>query len=471
MEEILIGTTDRTILVFIPDPASTDGSGKTGLNAAALTVSYTRVETDNDVVITDVTSSLNDLSALTDAHNDWGLKEVSNTLAPGVYRLDIADAVFATGAWYGLVYVEITSSAAAATPKVFKLVNFDLFGQSAADLKDFADDGYDPSTNKVQGVVLTDTVTTLTNDPTGVGTLLTRLGTPSNLGGGATVAANLSDIEGQTDDIGVAGAGLSAIPDLAGVTTLLSRLGTPSNLGGGATVSANLSDIESQTDDIGVAGAGLSAIPWNASWDAEVESEVTDALTAFGVSTLNAAGVRTAVGLASANLDTQLSAIAGFIDTEVASILASFPANFAAMGINASGHVSRVTLVDTLTTYTGNTVQTGDSYAIVNSGTHGNAALLAALPRRIQKNTALAAFEFLMVDATDHVTAETGLTITATRSIDGGAFGACANSASEVGNGIYKIDLAAGDLNGNVITLKFSSTGADTRYITLVTQT
>jgi len=34
--------------------------------------------------------------------------------------------------------------------------------QSATDLKDFADAGYDPSTHKVQGVVLTDTATTLT---------------------------------------------------------------------------------------------------------------------------------------------------------------------------------------------------------------------------------------------------------------------------------------------------------------------
>lgn len=37
--------------------------------------------------------------------------------------------------------------------------------QSASDLKDFADAGYDPATNKVQGVVLVDTVTTLTNLP------------------------------------------------------------------------------------------------------------------------------------------------------------------------------------------------------------------------------------------------------------------------------------------------------------------
>lgn len=36
--------------------------------------------------------------------------------------------------------------------------------QSATDLKDFADDGYDPSTNKVQGVVLVDTLTTYTNN-------------------------------------------------------------------------------------------------------------------------------------------------------------------------------------------------------------------------------------------------------------------------------------------------------------------
>lgn len=35
--------------------------------------------------------------------------------------------------------------------------------QSATDLKDFADAGYDPSTNKVQGVVLVDTATTVTN--------------------------------------------------------------------------------------------------------------------------------------------------------------------------------------------------------------------------------------------------------------------------------------------------------------------
>src|SRR3990167_7229311 len=52
------------------------------------------------------------------------------------------------------------------------------------------------------------------------------------------------------------------------------KLGTPA----GASMSADIAAIEAQTDDIGAAGAGLTAVPWNASWDAEVESEALDAL-------------------------------------------------------------------------------------------------------------------------------------------------------------------------------------------------
>jgi phage baseplate assembly protein W len=55
------------------------------------------------------------------------------------------------------------------------------------------------------------------------------------------------------------------------------RLGAPA----GASVSADIAAIEAQTDDIGAAGAGLTAVPWNAAWDAEVQSEVADALTAY----------------------------------------------------------------------------------------------------------------------------------------------------------------------------------------------
>lgn len=120
--EVKSGQTDYSVLIFIPDSASTDGSGKTGLVAADLTVSGVRVETDNDVTVTDYTASLNNLTLLTDAHADWGLKEVSSTLAPGLYRLDIADAIFAAGAWSAVVYVMVTTSAAVASPMEFVMV-------------------------------------------------------------------------------------------------------------------------------------------------------------------------------------------------------------------------------------------------------------------------------------------------------------------------------------------------------------
>lgn len=89
---------------------------------------------------------------------------------------------------------------------------------------------------------------------------------------------------------------------------------------------------------------------------------------------------------------------------------------------------------------------------------------------RVQKNTALSAFEFYMIDATDLHSPKTGLTVTAQRSIDGGAFGACTNAPAEVSAGVYKIDLSAADLNGNVVTLKFTATGAEATVITIVTQ-
>lgn len=87
----------------------------------------------------------------------------------------------------------------------------------------------------------------------------------------------------------------------------------------------------------------------------------------------------------------------------------------------------------------------------------------------IKKNTAFTAFDFVMTDSTGHAPA-TGKTITATRSIDGGAFGACTNSAVEISDGAYKINFSAADLNGNNILFKFAATGCDDRFIQIVTQ-
>jgi hypothetical protein len=47
----------------------------------------------------------------------------------------------------------------------------------------------------------------------------------------------------------------------------------------------------------------------------------------------------------------------------------SLPSNFAALGITVAGKISEVVLCDTLTTYTSNTPQTGDSYARIGAPT------------------------------------------------------------------------------------------------------
>lgn len=87
----------------------------------------------------------------------------------------------------------------------------------------------------------------------------------------------------------------------------------------------------------------------------------------------------------------------------------------------------------------------------------------------IKKNQALNAFPFVMTNALTH-NPQPALTVIATRSIDGAAFSPCANAPTEIANGIYVINLAAGDLNGNCISLRFTAVGADDTVVPIVTQ-
>jgi len=86
----------------------------------------------------------------------------------------------------------------------------------------------------------------------------------------------------------LAAADYTVVSDLGTVQTgdAFARLGAPA----GASVSADIAAVKAQTGaietdtqdlqtQVGVDGAGLTAVPWNAAWDAEVQSEVDDALT------------------------------------------------------------------------------------------------------------------------------------------------------------------------------------------------
>lgn len=99
-QEVKIGQADYTVLILIRD--SSTGAPKTALTyeSAGIDICYVRVETDNDVVLTDgapVTTTL------TGAHVDWGFVLVDDAKCPGLYKLDIADGVFVSGAWSAVV--------------------------------------------------------------------------------------------------------------------------------------------------------------------------------------------------------------------------------------------------------------------------------------------------------------------------------------------------------------------------------
>lgn len=117
--------------------------------------------------------------------------------------------------------------------------------------------------------------------------------------------------------------------------------------------------------------------------------------------------------------------------------------------------------------------QTAES---VRAEMDSNSTQLAAIklqtddqPAGVKKNIALDDFQFLMIDSTDHFTPKTGLTVTATINLDGGAFGACTNSVTEVSSGTYKISFTQAEMNAKVIGLIFTASGADQRTITILT--
>ena len=76
----------------------------------------------------------------------------------------------------------------------------------------------------------------------------------------------------------------------ASVASILEDTGTtiPATI---ATVDTVVDAVKVVTDAISSNGSGLSAVPWNSSWDAEVQSEVADALVAIGLDHLVSASV------------------------------------------------------------------------------------------------------------------------------------------------------------------------------------
>jgi hypothetical protein len=90
--QIAAGDTDITLNVFIGNKTLNDGSGLTGLvfNTGSLACYYIRPG-GNAAVLNLVTQTV------TGAHTDGGFVEIDSTNMPGIYRLDLSDAIIASG--------------------------------------------------------------------------------------------------------------------------------------------------------------------------------------------------------------------------------------------------------------------------------------------------------------------------------------------------------------------------------------
>jgi hypothetical protein len=118
--EIKAGATDQTVDVFIQDSSVTTGAGLTGLvfNSAGLVCYFRRGATGSATALTLATQTVGG------AHSDGGFVEVSAANTPGVYRLDLSDAIVAAGVPYVVVMLKGATNMAPVVLEL-SLVDFD----------------------------------------------------------------------------------------------------------------------------------------------------------------------------------------------------------------------------------------------------------------------------------------------------------------------------------------------------------
>jgi len=234
-------------------------------------------------------------------------------------------------------------------------------------------------------------------------------------------------------------------------------LATPTNITAGT-----IATVTNVTTVNGLAAGVITAasIAADAITDAKVAADVTIASVTGAVGSVTGAvgSVTGAVGSVTANVNAVL--------TNGAHGGAAATAQFGGAGGITS------TLTGSLTGSVGSvTGAVGSVTGAVGSVTGAVASVTAAVSvtSNTKKNQALANFEFMMTDSTNHLPV-TAKTVTVTRSIDGAAFAAGTLSAvTEVAFGIYRVDFAAADLNGNTVTLRCTAATSDDTFVTLVT--
>jgi hypothetical protein len=128
-------------------------------------------------------------------------------------------------------------------------------------------------------------------------------------------------------------------------------------------------------------------------------------------------------------------------------------------GLNVSGNLASAAI---FSGYNGSDIR-ANIVGSVSGSVHGVTTLRPVI------NTGYSNFMFPMFDASTK-SPKSGLSVTAERAIDGNPFSSCSNAVAELGNGVYRINLSASDMNGDKIMFRFTATGADDQLIEVFTQ-
>lgn len=286
------GATSQSVYVEVLDSSSTTGGRKTGLayNTASLTAYYTR-SGGNATAITLAT-----LAAANSAWSSGGFKEVDATNAPGLYRLDVPDAAFAAGADSVVVTLKGASGMAQVSVEA-QLVAWDPQDAVRGGLTAL------PNANaEASGGLATLSAAQASNGTINVNVHRWLTGTPNALQSGrvdsyiGAVAAGV---------IAAASFAANALDAVWSTTTRLLTAGTNIVLakGTGITGFNDLSAAQVNAEaDTALADAGVTTTVTG-----RIDAAISTRLATAGYTApLDAAGTRGAVGLAAANLDTQL---------------------------------------------------------------------------------------------------------------------------------------------------------------------
>jgi hypothetical protein len=274
-EYVYAGLTSQTIDIFLQDSSSSTGQGLSGLvfDSAGLVASYRKGATGSRTAITLATQTVGG------AYSSGGFVEIESTHMKGVYRLDLPNAAvdtegFVTLFVYGATNLLPTALRIDCRPLPVDVKKVDTQTASAA-----------------AGVTFPASIASPTNITAATGVTLAAV---THTGAVIPTVTNVTD----------------------GVTLATTQ---PAITFGAVTI-----DVSGSTPNITLTGSGSgNGIEWTRSGSGNpLDADVIDQIQS-GLSTLDASGVRSAVGLASANLDTQLSDIPTLAEFEARSIVAA----------------------------------------------------------------------------------------------------------------------------------------------------